>query len=106
MLDSEELHAAKREFRVEYVEQQTVEVAISRKWRDMVVSVRYLQDESEAVPTERIQSEALTIEARHEGLGKVTPCMYTHVHLLMCMACALHGYRRATRASARSRPRG
>ena len=70
VLDSAELHAAKREFHVQYVDQQSVEISLSRKWRDVTAVLRYVQDEVEAVPMNRL-AETITVVARHKALNKV-----------------------------------
>ena len=69
VVGSEALEETRRDFHVEYVDAQTVEVRVSRKWRDAVALLKYVPDEAEAAPTD-VRSEAITIVARHPGTGQ------------------------------------
>ena len=47
-----------------------LEVQVARKWRDLTVVLKYIHDEIEALPFD-VQSESVTIVARHKSLCKV-----------------------------------
>ena len=71
VLESDELEPTSVEFFVEYVDKQSVEVAVLRKSRDVSVTLRYLEDDIETVPLD-VKAEHVTVLAKHKQLGKVT----------------------------------
>ena len=71
VLESAELEAATLDFFVEFVDRQSVEVRIARKCRPLTAVLKYVQDDVESFPLD-VRSEAVTVVARHKGLGKVT----------------------------------
>ena len=71
VLETAELEGASIEFFVEYVDRQSVEVAVKRKSRPMMVVLKYLQDDVESFPLD-VRSEHVSVIARHKALGKVT----------------------------------
>jgi outer membrane protein OmpA-like peptidoglycan-associated protein len=73
VLETDEMLGTTREFIVEFVEQQIIEVPVSRTSRDVRVTLRLDQDDAEPTPVDRIRiDEAITIVAKHKALGLET----------------------------------
>ena len=63
VIESNELFATKVDFDVEHVDEQPLHIFVSRKWRDLQVVVRYVDEMAMLPPPIGLQ-----ILARHKGL--------------------------------------